>query len=84
MGGKISDAEIIQNIHVLVGNADNVNSVVADDIENQVRTLRKRIIAFFNIRTVSMIDSPTGGGHNLSQNSPSFRGRVGGFEIMPW
>ena len=68
MRGKISDAEIIQNIHVLVGDADNVNSVVADDIENQVRTLRKRIIAFFNIRTVPMIACPIGGGHNLSQN----------------
>ena len=33
-GFDLSDAEVIQDIHVLMGNADDVNSGIADDIKN--------------------------------------------------
>ncbi len=44
---KISD-----DIHLLVRDADNINSVISNQLEDNMRTLWKAVIAFSYVRAV--------------------------------
>ena len=45
----VSAGKVIQNIHILMWDADNIDPILAQDIEYQVRPLRKAIIAYLYI-----------------------------------
>jgi hypothetical protein len=49
---KTISIKIIKNIHFFMWHTDNINMTVPNEIENQVRALRKTIIAALNIRAV--------------------------------
>jgi hypothetical protein len=49
---SVSSVKVIQDIHVLMGDADNIDPVSTHDVKNQMLPLRKAIITFLYIGPV--------------------------------